>query len=418
MKKIFPAARDDYLKQVADELNADRVAYELDTVLRRAHFFAQVRQEGGAGLQAQLESWNYSPASLKATFKYYRLHPADALTHGYERDAKTHKITRGAGQETIGNNVYASRNGNGDSASGDGWNFRGRGLIQVTGRSNYADATRQYRKLYTGAAVDFETTPELMADFPWAVRSAACFWIQHDLHTPIGAAPMPMSTASPPSSTSTPTATLTGAPTSTLLTMRSSKGRLALALLALMPSLLLTPSRAAPVANPAITHCAADERVEFSCRIGVNTVSLCAAGKDRAIAWLAYRYGVPGKVENEFLARSDNTHRFYASVAPAAPSASVRQVWFDRGGLRYLLTECIGGNCPKRAGLAVLRGDHAVMNACCVPAGENDLGWFSRDLVSFGADPASSQSATDLLLMQDTDNMIDTLYRVKADPLR
>ena len=167
---------------MADELNADRVAYGLDTVLRRAHFFAQVRQEGGAGLQAQVESLNYSPDSLKATFKYYRLHPAEALTDGYERDAKTHKITRGAGQETIGNNVYANRNGNGDSASGDGWNFRGRGLIQVTGRSNYADATAQYRKLYTGAAVDFEKTPELMADFPWAVRSAVCFWIQHDLH--------------------------------------------------------------------------------------------------------------------------------------------------------------------------------------------------------------------------------------------
>lgn len=179
-----------------------------------------------------------------------------------------------------------------------------------------------------------------------------------------------------------------------------------------------SPSRAAPVADPAITHCAADERVEFSCRIGAKTVSLCAAGKAGAISSLACRYGVPGRVENEFLARSDNTHRFYASVAPAAPGASVRQVGFDRGALRYLLTEAIGGNCPKRAGLAVLRGDHAVMNARCMPAGENDLGWFSRDLVSFGSDTAGSQSAPDWLQMQDSDNLIDTLYRVTADPLR
>lgn len=200
--------------------------------------------------------------------------------------------------------------------------------------------------------------------------------------------------------------------------MRSSNGRLALALLAVLSSLLLAPGRAAPVANPAITHCAADERVQFSCRIGAKTVSLCAAGKDRAVSSLVYRYGVPGKVENEFLARSDNAHRFYASVAPASPGASVRQVWFDRGALRYLLTECIGGNCPKRAGLAVLRGDHVVVNARCVPADDNDLGWFSRDVVNFGSDTASSQSATDLLQMQDTDNMIDKLYRVTADPWR
>ena len=200
--------------------------------------------------------------------------------------------------------------------------------------------------------------------------------------------------------------------------MRSSKDRFALALLVLLPCVLLAPSRAVPAGDPAITHCAADERVQFSCRIGVKTVSLCAAGKDHAISSLVYRYGAPGRVEYEFVARHDNAHRFYASVAPASPGASVRQVWFDRGALRYLLTECIGGNCPKRAGLAVLRGDRAVMNARCMPAGENDLGWFRRDLVSFGSDTASSQSATDLLQRQDTDNLIDKLYRVTPDPLR
>ena len=191
-----------------------------------------------------------------------------------------------------------------------------------------------------------------------------------------------------------------------------------LALLALWFWLPLTPSRAVPAADPASSHCTVDERVQFSCRIGAKTVSLCAAGAAGAITSLVYRYGAPGRVEYEFVARHDNAHRFYASVAPASPGASVRQVWFDRGALRYLLTECVGGNCPGRAGLSILRGGHAVMNARCMPAGENDLGWFRRDLVSFGSDTASSQSATDLLQMQDTDNLIDKLYRVTPDPLR
>ena len=181
LKKVFSAADDDYLKQVADELNTDLAKYGLDTAQRRAHFFAQVRQEGGAALEAQVESLNYSPEGLKGSFKYYRQHPDEAVTNGYDKDPKTRKIKRGADQETIGNKAYADRNGNGGVASGDGWKFRGRGLIQVTGRANYAATTARYRKLYSGKDVDFELTPELMADFPHAVRSAVCFWIEHGL---------------------------------------------------------------------------------------------------------------------------------------------------------------------------------------------------------------------------------------------
>ena len=62
---------------------------------------------------------------------------------------------------------------------GDGWKFRGRGLIQVTGRANYK-AAAQYGKLY-GDAVDFEADPDKMEDFPYTVRSAVCFWIEHGL---------------------------------------------------------------------------------------------------------------------------------------------------------------------------------------------------------------------------------------------
>ena len=182
LQKIFSAASSEFMEQVASELSTNPAKYGLDTALRRAHFFAQVRQEGGAAMEAKVESLNYSPEGLKTTFKYYRLHPAEALSDGYTRDGKTHKISKHADEQSIGNKAYADRNGNGHALTGDGWNYRGRGLIQITGRSNYAAATLQYKSLYSDQNISFEASPDLMGDFPYTVRSAVCFWMQHQLH--------------------------------------------------------------------------------------------------------------------------------------------------------------------------------------------------------------------------------------------
>ena len=183
IKVIFPEAADDYLEQVADELNNDLGAYGLDTLLRRAHFFAQVRQECGPALKAAVESLAYSPTSLSATFGYYKTHPAEALQDGYDRDPVSKLVRRAALQEMIANKAYANRNGNGDVASGDGWLFRGRGFIQVTGRANYAAISGQCRKLYPGIELDFVARPTEMETLPGTVRSAVAFWILHHLHT-------------------------------------------------------------------------------------------------------------------------------------------------------------------------------------------------------------------------------------------
>ena len=174
-------------------------------------------------------------------------------------------------------------------------------------------------------------------------------------------------------------------------------------------------SASAPAAASAsATHCQPGERVQFSCAVGAKTVSLCARGEPGAVVALAYRYGLPGKVENEFVARPDNRNRFSGTVSPARPGASVAQVWFDRGDTRYLLTECTGGNCAQRAGLAVLRGERLLMTAACGRVAENDLAWFARDLVKFGADAAGSRSATELLRIEDADNDIVRIYGAAA----
>lgn len=90
---------------------------------RAAHFFGQTAHETG-GFKAFSENLNYSAKGLLGIFKKY--FPTEALAKEYERKP-----------EKIANRVYASRMGNGDEASGDGWKYRGRGALQLTGKSNY-----------------------------------------------------------------------------------------------------------------------------------------------------------------------------------------------------------------------------------------------------------------------------------------
>ena len=113
-----------------------------------AHFFGQTAHETG-GFKAFSENLNYSSKGLMTTFKKYF---ADAAVAGkYERKP-----------ESIANRVYASRMGNGDEASGDGWKYRGRGALQLTGKSNYEAFAKWLGK------------PELM-DNPDAVASKYAF---------------------------------------------------------------------------------------------------------------------------------------------------------------------------------------------------------------------------------------------------
>ena len=163
-------------------------------------------------------------------------------------------------------------------------------------------------------------------------------------------------------------------------------------------------------ASDPVSQCGAGESVFFSCQVGSKIVSLCSIGKSGAIA---YRYGPRGKVENEYLAAPDNGNRFQGNVSPASPGASVRQVWFTRDDFKYLLTECVGGDCPRSAGLAVFHGDKVIMNATCARK-RDDVAWFSHDMVNFGSDLKTSTSKTDLLHLDDMDNAIEEIYHVSG----
>ena len=108
---------------VIDQIPEIETKFEINTPLRLAHFLAQAGHESG-GFKALNENLNYGAKGLLGTFAKYFTPETAAL---YERKP-----------EKIANLVYANRMGNGDKASGDGYRFRGRGYIQLTGKDNYS----------------------------------------------------------------------------------------------------------------------------------------------------------------------------------------------------------------------------------------------------------------------------------------
>ncbi|WP_423601234.1 hypothetical protein [Roseateles sp. MS654] len=165
------------------------------------------------------------------------------------------------------------------------------------------------------------------------------------------------------------------------------------------------------LATDSDTLCKPEEAVVFNCFTGKKTASLCASPTEAAPTALAYRYGTSQKIENEYIATPTNGKTFGATVSPAAPRAWVSQVWFDRSSYRYLMTECVGGDCPYHAGLTVLNGERIAMNASCQQPRGVRLPAFSRELVKFGSNPGDSQSTTPLLRIEEADNGAYELYK-------
>jgi putative chitinase len=160
LQKLFPTTSARTLKQYVDILNIKLPAYGIDNRKRVASFLAQVGHES-AGFTARAENLNYSAAGLLKTFpRYFNSATAAAYARQPER---------------IANRVYANRMSNGPEASGDGWKYRGKSLIQATGKANHEAFAR-----WIGMTLDDATA--YLTTIEGAVMGAVWFWTVHDLN--------------------------------------------------------------------------------------------------------------------------------------------------------------------------------------------------------------------------------------------
>lgn len=180
MQKMWPKALISKMQPILDELNRDLVGYKLDTRLRQAHFMAQVRQEVGPVFSLREQVEYMGPTALKQ-LGYYKTHPQQADIDGYKKGKGP------ANGEVIANRIYddnyrGAKYKLGNTSPGDGWKYLGRGLKQLTGKSNYQDLTNMYSTLWHNEKVDFVNNPELIEQPKYAVRSAIRFWLKYKLY--------------------------------------------------------------------------------------------------------------------------------------------------------------------------------------------------------------------------------------------
>ena len=200
LKQVFTNIKADQeyiLQEMVDELNRRDIdgiqmyiKYKLDTRHRLEHFFGQCAVEVGSSFPELTESLNYSVDGLM-DFSYFKNHPEEAEQYGRKEkfEGKKKIITQKANQERIANIVYADENRPeklrlGNTQEGDGWRYRGRGIIQITGRKIYTEFNEYAHEMkLVDDEVNFVDNPELVAENKaYALMSAAYYWIKENIY--------------------------------------------------------------------------------------------------------------------------------------------------------------------------------------------------------------------------------------------
>jgi putative chitinase len=146
-----------------EPLNAALALHGINTKLRVCHFMAQCLHES-SNFKILSENLNYSQQGLRKVFpKYF---PDDATAFRYARQPAA-----------IANRVYGGRMGNGGEASGEGYKYRGRGLIQLTGKDNYTNCSK-----FLFGDLRLVDDPDYVSSKEGAVLSACWYWVKNNLN--------------------------------------------------------------------------------------------------------------------------------------------------------------------------------------------------------------------------------------------
>lgn len=154
---MTPAKAEEWI----DAINQTFETFGIDTEVQQASFLGQCAHESN-NFTALVENLNYKAESLCKVWP--KRFPTLEMAQPYHRNP-----------EKIANHVYANRMGNGDEASGEGFAYRGRGLIQLTGKANY-------QACGDALGVDLVSDPDLVSTPQYAALSAGWFWSTHHLN--------------------------------------------------------------------------------------------------------------------------------------------------------------------------------------------------------------------------------------------
>jgi len=172
LRQIFTGATSEVLEKMVNAFNLYSPRFGMDSCLIKAHFFAQVLAEVGPKGKPVEENLNYSSTAL-LKFAYYKKNPTDSTEHAYK-------------PEVIANHAY-NRTDLGNTVKGDGWKYRGRGYIQLTGKRNYESTQNLFYKEFAGdicQQVNWVDNPDsIISDIRLGLLSALLFWEQQNLNS-------------------------------------------------------------------------------------------------------------------------------------------------------------------------------------------------------------------------------------------
>jgi len=182
LDKLFDNSVDE-LEDIAYMIDLYGKKFGVNTPLRVAHFLAQVREEIGPRLRPRSENLNYTPEALRKTFKYFRTHPKLSEKLG-------RKGGQSADQDAIASYAYANRLGNGYADTNndgfvdeldDGWKYRGKFLLQITGKANYSAVQIRIDRYLPNSGINILEN-DYANDIKVHIIASMAFWIWHDIY--------------------------------------------------------------------------------------------------------------------------------------------------------------------------------------------------------------------------------------------